>query len=189
MICRGVQAHGGLIQDDDLRLPQQGLGNAHPLAVALGEGADELVPHRRQPRPLHGVLHLAAELRPPEALGRPYEPQVLLRRLPQVKGRLLREIAQQALGLPGFLQDVKAADADRPLRGGEAAGHDIHGGGFSGAVGSQQPVNMPVPEREGQVVHGGEIPVALAQVGNLDHWVASLLFRFPLILGGELKRS
>ena len=33
----GVKSHGGFVQNDDLRIPQHRLGDAHPLAVALGE--------------------------------------------------------------------------------------------------------------------------------------------------------
>ena len=36
----GVQTHGGLVQDDELRKTQNGLGQTHPLAVALGQIAD-----------------------------------------------------------------------------------------------------------------------------------------------------
>ena len=36
----GVQPHRGLIQNDDSGAAQQRLGNAHPLAVALGESGD-----------------------------------------------------------------------------------------------------------------------------------------------------
>ena len=35
-----VQAHRGLVKDQKRRVAQQGLGNAHPLALAAGEGAD-----------------------------------------------------------------------------------------------------------------------------------------------------
>ena len=35
-----VQPHCGLIKDQERRIPQQGLGDAHPLALSAGEGAD-----------------------------------------------------------------------------------------------------------------------------------------------------
>ena len=35
-----VQTHRGLVKDQEGRVPQQGLGDAHPLALAAGEGAD-----------------------------------------------------------------------------------------------------------------------------------------------------
>ena len=35
-----VQAHGGLVEDQEGGIPRQSLGDAHPLALAAGEGAD-----------------------------------------------------------------------------------------------------------------------------------------------------
>ncbi len=35
-----VQPHGGLVKDQEGGIPQQGLGDAHPLALTAGEGAD-----------------------------------------------------------------------------------------------------------------------------------------------------
>lgn len=35
-----VQAHGGLVKDEELRVSQQSLGDSHPLALASGESAD-----------------------------------------------------------------------------------------------------------------------------------------------------
>ena len=41
----GVQAHGGLIQNQHLGEAQQRLGQAHTLAIALGQVADEAAQH------------------------------------------------------------------------------------------------------------------------------------------------
>ena len=48
---RRVQAHGRLVQNDDLWAAQQSLRNAHPLFIALGQAADEPGQHFFQPRP------------------------------------------------------------------------------------------------------------------------------------------
>ena len=39
----GVQAHGGLVQNQHRGVAQQGLGDAHPLLIALRKVADEPV--------------------------------------------------------------------------------------------------------------------------------------------------
>ena len=41
----GVQAHGGLVQNEHRGVADQRLGNAHALLIALGEVADEPVVH------------------------------------------------------------------------------------------------------------------------------------------------
>ena len=60
----GVQAHSGLVQDNDLGVAQQGLGDAHPLLIALGEGGDALAPHLLNLHLVDDGIHLAAELLP-----------------------------------------------------------------------------------------------------------------------------
>ena len=44
-----IEADGGLVEDDDVRLVDDGLSDADPLLVALGQRADQPVPtsHRR----------------------------------------------------------------------------------------------------------------------------------------------
>ena len=51
----GVQAHGGLVQDDDLGVAQQGLGDAHPLPVALGRGCSMQPVRARRPMPVASI--------------------------------------------------------------------------------------------------------------------------------------
>ena len=46
----GVQAYSGLIQDQDVWEAQQRLGQPHPLAVALGQVADQPARTRRSVR-------------------------------------------------------------------------------------------------------------------------------------------
>ena len=41
----GVQAHGGLVQDQHRGVADERLGNAHTLLIALGQVADEPVIH------------------------------------------------------------------------------------------------------------------------------------------------
>ena len=56
-LCR-VKAHGRLVQNDELRRAQQCLRNAHALAVALGQTADEPGQHLFQPGAAGSFAHL-----------------------------------------------------------------------------------------------------------------------------------
>lgn len=89
----GVQAHGGLVQDDDLRVPQEGLGDAHPLLIALGEVLDEPVGHVGGPGDLHDVAQLLLQLPGAEALGPAHEGEILLGGAVQIEGRALGQVA------------------------------------------------------------------------------------------------
>ena len=40
----GVEADGRLVENQNVRVAEQGLRDAYPLAIALGELVDELVP-------------------------------------------------------------------------------------------------------------------------------------------------
>ena len=139
----GVQAHGGLIQDDDPGVAQQSLGNAHTLLVALGQGGDAAAPHTLDLHLIDDLVDLVLQLLAPQALGLAHEAQVLFRRLVHVEGRLLGEIANQPLGLIGVLEDVVPAHLHMARGGGETAGHNVHGCALARAVGAEKTIDMP----------------------------------------------
>mgnify|MGYP007004137354 CR=1 FL=1 len=62
----GVQPHRGLIQNDDSGAAQQRLGNAYPLAVALGERGDAAVAHAGEPGLFHHLRDLAFQRPAPQ---------------------------------------------------------------------------------------------------------------------------
>ena len=169
----GVQAHGGLIQDHHLRVPQQSLGDAHPLAVALGEVLNEAVRHIGDLGHLHDPADLLRQGLVLDSLGPAHEGQVLPGRPVQVQRRLLRQVADKALGLLRLLEDVVAVDADLPLAGGQAPGHDVHGGGFSRAVGTQKAVDLALLDGEGQIRYRGVAAVPLGQMAYFDQCKSS----------------
>ena len=101
---RRVQAHGRLVQNDDLWATQQSLRNAHPLFIALGQAADEPGQHFFQPRPPGGTEHLLLALGTRDFFELCHKVQVLPHRHFRVEGRLLRQIAHAGLGLVGILR-------------------------------------------------------------------------------------
>ena len=157
----GVEANGRLVQNDDLRVAQHRLGDSYPLAVALGQVLHQPVRHVQCPGLDHDLLQLGGNFLLRNALGPGDEAQVLPGRPVQIQRRLLREIPDAAFGLGGILEDVEAVDFHLPGGGGEAAGHDVHGGGFSRAVGAEKPVDLSRFHGKGQIVHGGVPAVAL----------------------------
>ena len=157
----GVEAHGGLVENDDLRVAQQGLGYAHALAVALGEVLDEPVRDVAYLRDGHDALHLLSELGPAQALRVSDEGEIFPRRPVHVERRLLRQIAQQPLRRARILKDVVPVDLHLAGAGGEAAGHDVHGRGFPGPVRAEEAVDLPVLNVEREVRNGEMRAVAL----------------------------
>lgn len=170
----GVQAHGGFVQDHHLGVAQQGLGNANPLFVALGQVLDQPVLYALDLRDLHGVLELPLPVLPADALGLGHEAQIFQRGHIQVKGRLLRQVADERLGLGRLVKNIVAVDPHGALRGGQAAGHDIHGGGFPGSVWPQKAVDLPRFHRQAQIRDRGMAAVTFGKVIDLNQ-IRSLL--------------
>ena len=130
----GVQAHGGLVQNEHRGVADQRLGNAHALLIALGEVADEPVVHVFD---LHQLADLLQVLLPGELglLQLIHEVQVLFHRHIHVQGRQLRQVADHFLDLVGLLQGVLSRDRHLAGGGGEVARDDVHCGGFTSAIG------------------------------------------------------
>ena len=176
----GVQAHGGLIQNEHLWEAQQGLGQAHPLAVALGQVAQQPPPHTGDA----GELHHPGGLLPPVPFGHLFqlggELQILLRRHIQVEGRQLGQIADGPLGRLRLPDHAVPVHQDLPLCGAQIAGHQVHGGGLSRPVGAQKAEDLAVGHGKGQVVHRRMAAVPLNQVAYFDHRTRPPCIQWPL---------
>ncbi len=165
----GVQTHRRLVQDDDGREPQNGLGQAHPLAVALGQVVNEAALHAVQP----GHVDDALDLGGPLVLGDVFQPgaevQVLRHRHVHIHRRLLRQVADALFGLLRLLQDVVAVDDDFALGGGEITGHHVHGGGFASTIWAEKTVDFPFLDGQVQVVHRQVAAIPLDQIPEFYH--------------------
>ena len=160
----GVQSYGGLIQNDDLRISQNGLCNANPLFVAFGQVFNQPVGNVLNLSDRHNVGELIGNVGLPDALGTGNKSQILPRGPVQIQRRLLWEIANQLFCLLSIFENVKTANANLTGRGGQTSGHDVHGCGFSCAVWPQKPINLPFFNVKGQIPYGGMIAISLAQM-------------------------
>ena len=166
---RGVQPHGGLIQNDELRTAQQRLRNANALTVALGQAADDPGQHFFQPGAAGSSQHLLLALRTLDPLELCHKVQILLHGHFRVERRLLRQVAYTGFGLLCLLRQTEPGHLHLALGGCQIAGEDIHNGGFARAVGPQQAVDLAVRHRKREILHGRAAAVGLAQVRNFDH--------------------
>ena len=130
----GVKPYRGFVQNDDLRVAQHRLGDANPLAVALGEILHQPVGNVQRAGDGHDPVQLPGNALFRDALCPRHEAQIFLWRPVQIQRRLLGKIADKALGLGGVPEDVIAADDHLAGGGGKAARHNVHGRGFSCAV-------------------------------------------------------
>ena len=164
----GVEAYRRLVENDDLGRADECAGDAHALAVALGQVLDDTTPDVPDAHHLADLtdVSLAGEL---AALQLVVEVQVLVHRHVQVEGRLLGQVADLLFGVEGIPQHVDARHADPSRRGGEVAREDVHGGGLTRAVGPEEADDLALADGEADVVHGAVGAVVLDQMFDLDH--------------------
>ena len=85
------------------------------------------------------------------------------------KGGLLGKIPDLPLGVQGVAQDVDTRHADPPRGGGKVAREDVHGSGFTCAVGAQEADDLALADGEADVVHRAIGAVIFNQMLDLDH--------------------
>ena len=151
----GVETHGGLVQNQHIRVADQRLGKPHTLTVALGQVADQALLHALQARAGRGVRHCGGTIRLfAGALQLGNEQQILLHGHLLIQRRQLRQVADAGLSRGGLVGDVVAVDFDRAVRGRNVAGNNVHGGRFARAVGAEQAEDLAVAHRKGQIFNG-----------------------------------
>ena len=158
-----VQPLGGLVEDHDVRLVQDGLGNANALTEALGELANEAVRDLGEVELLHRQPDLCGPLarRYPAQLGDEIQvvvdPQVLVQR------HRLRQVANVPAGLQRIAADVEARDRSGAGGRRQVPRQDPHGGCLAGPVGPQEAKDFAAVDGETHVADGSPASVILGQ--------------------------
>ena len=170
-----VEADGGLVQNQNLRITDQRLREADALPVALGKIFDNAVfdvgdfntrADILQMR-FHGLLRLfelIAEL------------QIRLHRHIQIQRRMLGKIADVLFGLDRIFQDVKTRNFRGAGGGRDVSGQDIHRRRFSSAVRPQKTQNFTFVYGEADAVYSMLAAVNFGEVFYLDHSKNSIPF-------------
>ncbi|EMY33032.1 phenol hydroxylase [Arthrobacter crystallopoietes BAB-32] len=169
-----VQAGGGLVQQQDLRLVDQRAGDGQPALHAAGERVHAglgLVGEL-------GELQQLVRLRPQVAVGQAevaaVDDQVVADPDLVVEVVLLRHHAQVRPDLGAVAVRIQPHDgqlARGALR--DAADHP-HCGRLAGAVGPEQAEGLPRRDVEGDAVDRGEIPVLLGQAARRNDGLGQL---------------
>jgi len=164
----GVQARGGLVQEEDLGVVQQGAGQGHPLALAGGEAVDpdvgqfghgELLEDLGRP-----VLGLVAG-HPPDAGG---EDEVLPGGQAIVQAGVLGEHTGPSAHGVTVDRGIQAQDRGPPRVGGQHSVEEADGRGLARPVGPEQRQDLARGDIEGQVVDGPLGPEGLGQALGPD---------------------
>ena len=160
----GVQAVDGLVEQEGLRVSQEGRCHAQALAHSQGEALDALLGHVRQSGDLQDLVHPLDR----DAVGDGQLPEVGAGRARAVQTLGIQQgadLAQRRRQLP-----VGAAiDLDRSRRRLVQPHDHAHGGGLPGAVGAEEAGDGAGLDGEGNVVDGDLVAVLFGQVDGLNH--------------------
>jgi hypothetical protein len=160
----GVEAVGGFVEDEDLRVAHQRGGESEPLAHPEGELPDPAIGRAGE---VDDVEHLVDS---PGwgAADEGDDAEVVAGAATGIgKGRLQgRAHDAQRIGQVGVTAPV---DGRCPRGGGHEAEEHAQRGGLARAVGAEEPDDAASLDGEGDVVDGGQTGEALGEAVDLDH--------------------
>jgi hypothetical protein len=163
--ARRVETVGGLVEHEDLRLPQEGVRDAEPLPHAERVVAD--APARLLVGQADEREHLVDAAR-----GQPHGARADREDLPARAAGVLRRGVEEDADLRAGVGDVAVAhpaDGRRTLRRGRQSGDDAHRRRLAGTVRPEEAGHGAGTAREADVVDGREAGVRLREVLDLDH--------------------
>jgi hypothetical protein len=168
----GVEADGGLVEDEHIRVPEQRLREADALPVALRQLADHPVAHVRDEAAVHHVGDPPPARAAPHPFDLRHEVEVGRHRQVRVEGRVLGQVSDAAPHLERLGEDVEARHTRRARAGRHEAREDLHRGGLAGAVRAEKADDAALVDAEGHAVDRGDRPVVLGKLIDLDHDMA-----------------
>jgi hypothetical protein len=156
VLHEGVEAGGGLVQDEQLGIPHQRLHEPHLLAIAFGQGANG--PVELEIEALCQLLRLFPR-GPTAQMGEVGE------ELPGsqtvVQGKVAGQIADSAPDGHALASGVETEQADAPGVGPDQVQQQADRGGLSGAVWPEEPEDLTSLHVESDVVDAASASVVL----------------------------
>ena len=170
MLLVGVEAVGRLVEDHDVGVVQERLGQADPALEALGQGVDRPVEHAVEMCRLDGMGDALGALGAVEAAHGGDEFEKAGRGHVGIGRRALGQIADVLLGLDRLVDHVEAADLGAAAGRRQVAGDDLHGRRLAGAVGPEEAQDLAALDGKAHAVDGADRSETLGYGGNLDHF-------------------
>ena len=164
-----VKSDGGFIEDQNLGIAENRLCQTNPLAVALGQVADQSATDILYPCHLHHAFDLLSALLRGHFFQFCRKKQIFFHRHLGVEGWNFRQVSDLSLCLLRLPLDIFSINCHRSLGWRQIAGYHVHCRGFSGAVWSQKTVNLSLFHAKRQVIHRRVITVSFGKIGYFDH--------------------
>ncbi len=134
----GIEPGGGFIENEDLGIVDDRLGQPDPLAIPFRELADQLGPDVGHGAALGDFTDAAGDIGSGNAFQPADEGQVFVHFHFRIQRGRFGQVSDALLDFERVFQYVETGYTGRPGGGRQKAGQDAHGGGFAGAVGSQE---------------------------------------------------
>ncbi len=164
-----VEAVGGLVEDEQFGIVDEGIGQADALAVAFREGLDHLAAHAVEAAGVDDLADAAAGVAVAEALELGAEFQVFPDAHVLVERDVFRHVADFAAGLDGLAEDVEAGDGGGAGGGRQVAGEHPQGGGFARAVGAEEADDFAAGHGKGDAADRFVAGVSFGELRDFDH--------------------
>ena len=160
----GVDAGGGLVEQQQLRLVHDAGGERQPLLPAARQSARQLVAARRQAEFLERARDMLLDRL--QLVETRHEFEVLADREILVERELLRHVADLALDLQRFGPDVVAEHRALALVGRQQAAHDADGGGLARSVRPEEADDLALRDIHRHMVDDGLGAEALDEIAD-----------------------
>ena len=165
----GIETDGGLIEDDQIGLVHQRVGQPDTLPIALGQLSDDALLDVLESALLDHPVDALPAATDPQALEPGAELEVVADPHVDVQRVVLGHVADAAAHLVGLVEHVEPRDADGAARRRHERRQDAHGRRFAGAIRPEEPDHLPAAHREGNPIDRRASGVSLREVRDLDH--------------------
>ena len=157
-----IEAVGGLVEDQQGRIPQQSLGDGDALAVAAREPRDEVAPNVTEGQPLDCALHRLRRRPDREPLQLCHEDEEFADAHPSIEGGVLRHVADATARRERVVDDVQPGDAGSSGGRPQVAGEDAKDRGLARTVRAEEPHDLTGLDLERDAIDGqsGSVPLA-----------------------------
>nr|BFF24014.1 hypothetical protein GCM10025732_19790 [Glycomyces mayteni] len=164
----GVEAGGGLVEDDQFGVVDEGARDGEAALHAAGEVGDLVLGAGGELHEVEEFGGLGAGGLLPDAEVPGVDDEVLEDGEHVVEGVVLGDDAEAGADGGAFGVRVAAEDLQGAAGGLRDAADHPHGGGLPGPVGAEEAERLPAADGEVDAAHGLVLAVALPQVGGAD---------------------
>ncbi len=168
IICLGFETDRRLVENDYLRISDERLRYADPLAVSLGKIRNNAVAHILYPRDLHHLIEMRAAVESAR-LELIDEVEVLPDRHLGIKRRLLRKESDPLFRLGRIVEYVEPVDLHLARGRGKIPRQDVHRGGFARTVRPEKSDDLALADGHRDPVERKLFPVPLDEIVYFDH--------------------